>query len=172
MLDNYFQNTLTGDKIGSLLLEKLGEALWSEQALVEMLPAFAKASFSMELTSTFDLYAAQTEEHIARLDKIFTKIGLAPQLRATELSTLLVSAGKVIDGLEKQSPERDIALIKAAKRITSYQIAFYEWLGNIAQSNDSQEIKDLIQNIVHQEQERLHILLRLEASFKSVNAGT
>ena len=169
MLDKYFQTTLTRDKIGNLLLEKLGEALWAEQALVEMLPSFAKASFSMELTSTFDLYAAQTEEHITRLDKIFAKVGVTPQLRPTELSTLLVPAGKVLDGQEMQSPSRDIALIMAAKRITSYQIAFYEWLENIAQSKESPEIKDLIQNIINQERERLHILLRLETSFKLVD---
>ena len=92
-----------------------GEALRAEHALVEMLLSFAKSIFFMELTSTFDLYAAQTEEHTARLDSIFKIIGQQPPQRPTELSTLLTQARKVIDDYKQQSPACDVALVVAAK---------------------------------------------------------
>lgn len=167
MLENYSHTPVTRHRPGNLLFEKLGEALWAEQALVEILPSLAKSSFSMELTSTFDLYAAQTEEHIARLDKIFKTIDQMPQKRPTELSTLLAGARKVMEDHENPSPASDVALVIAAKRITSYQIAFYEWLWTMAQNSSFPEIRDLIQNIINQEKERQHILFKLEKSLKS-----
>ena len=99
---------------GDLYRILFGEVLRAEHALMEMLLSFAKSIFFMELTSTFDLYAAQTED-TARLDRIFKTIGQRPQQRPTELSTLLTQARKVIDDYKQQSPACDVALVVAAK---------------------------------------------------------
>jgi ferritin-like metal-binding protein YciE len=166
MNQNYPQSGLLRDNLNKLLIENLEIALAAEKALLDLLPSFAKAAYSREATATFDLYAAQAEEHICRLKKITHSFESAqPPARFCEL---LTNGRNIVETLAGQPVTADAALISAARRIVDHQIAFYETLCAMAAADDEfYMIARSLRHILKCENERQHILSELSGNFQN-----
>jgi ferritin-like metal-binding protein YciE len=140
----------------------LKEVLQAEKQLIKVIPCFAKASISKELTATFDLHAAQTEEHIATIMKIFDLLGQAAEHTDTQIKELLPNTNMAMDSDPFTS---DISLILAAVKLEKYQISIYNSLVSMAKQQGLFEIEKLLRTILNHEIERQHVLSNLEHLF-------
>jgi ferritin-like metal-binding protein YciE len=167
MSRNDMQPELQHDKSRIQLFEGLAKAYTADRALIKALPVFAKASVSTELTATFDLYAAQTEEHIAALRKIFKMLGERPVQTTTPMKHLVQQVQMTLDRHSADPVRRELGLIIKTKEIEACQIFLYSSIYNAAQTCGYTEIARIIKTAVCHETERLSVLAKLESSFLS-----
>ena len=67
-----------------LFHETLKDIYFAEKKILGALPEMAKAAQSQELKAAFDLHKTETEEHVARLEKVFKE-------------TVIAEAKKIVD---------------------------------------------------------------------------
>ncbi len=66
-------------KLQVLFHETLKDIYFAEKKILAALPKMAKAAHSQELKSAFEKHETQTEEHVARLEKVFEEIDETPR---------------------------------------------------------------------------------------------
>src|SRR5690242_13589587 len=112
-----------------LFMHELGDILYAERVLVKALPKLEKEATDEELAESFRDHQAETEQHVANLEKAFEELG----------ETVKAEKCPGIDGIKKEhdefvseqspSPEvLDVFLTGAGSRAEHYEIAAYEGL--------------------------------------------
>lgn len=154
----------SGDKkkLMEIFVDALKEMHWTEMTHIQMLPQLAKGAASPELTATFDLHTAQSEEHLAKLINIFNYLDLTPESRTcTEMKELMDKSVAMLYKTEPHTLSRDLSLIMAAQQIEMVEMATYNALSGIAAAVGLYEISDVLLSIYRQENETALILSRL-----------
>ena len=64
--------------LSNLFHDTLKDIYFAEKKILATLPKMAKAAQSRELKAAFEKHRGQTEEHVARLEKVFAVIGKKP----------------------------------------------------------------------------------------------
>jgi ferritin-like metal-binding protein YciE len=168
---NTFNHTFSGsqridsgsEKPVDLFLEKIREVFFAEQTLQKILPRLAKAASSLELTSTFDLHAAQTEEHVKKLKPIFYMLGERPEPRVWYVvSSLVDEYYYLLINPEEDSSQRELKLIKTTQELEKYLIATYDSLFRMARDMEFSEAAAALHLIMNQEQARLNVLQKMQ----------
>src|ERR1700694_2254545 len=113
------------NRLRRLYVEELKDLYSAENQLVKALPKMAKASSSEALRAGFEEHLHQTEEHVARLGKIFKALGESPTGKKCKgMEGLIKEGAEMIE--EAPAPEElDAGLISAAQRVEHYEIAGY-----------------------------------------------
>jgi ferritin-like metal-binding protein YciE len=62
-----------------LFHETLKDIYFAENKILSALPKMAKAAQSEDLKAAFEKHETETEEHVARLEKVFEEIEQAPR---------------------------------------------------------------------------------------------
>src|SRR5712675_627137 len=62
-----------------LFHDTLKDIYFAEKKILAALPKMAKAAQSQDLKAAFQKHEAETEEHVARLEKVFEEIDEAPR---------------------------------------------------------------------------------------------
>jgi len=75
----------------------------------------AKAAQSEDLKAAFEKHETETEEHVARLEKVFEEIDEAPRGKTCD----------AIMGIIEGAPALDAGLLAAAQAVEHYEIARY-----------------------------------------------
>ena len=120
------QDTETMDReLHDLLLDELADILNAEQQLTKALPKMAAAAKSEELTAAFESHLAETENHIKRLEQVFTSLDEPVKSKECKAMKGLLAEGKEMMEEMKDSPALDAALIAAAQKVEHYEIASY-----------------------------------------------
>lgn len=154
----------SGDKkkLMEMFLDALKEMRWTEQTHIQMLPKLAKGAASPELTATFDLHTAQSEEHLARLATIFNYLDLRPESRTCmAMKEMMDKAAAILHHTDPHTLSRDLSLIMAARQVEVFEASAYNALSGIAMTIGLHEISDLLLSIYRQENETAQILSRL-----------
>ena len=103
----------------------LKDILWAEHALTKALPKMAKNATSSKLIYAFEHHLKETEEHIARLERVFESLNLkAVGKKCDAMEGLLKEA----DGIMAETEigvVRDAGMIAAAQKVEHYEIATY-----------------------------------------------
>src|ERR1700745_3344600 len=67
--------TMTSEKnLQELFHDTLKDIYFAEKKILSALPKMAKAAQSKELKAAFEKHETETEEHVARLEKVFEEI--------------------------------------------------------------------------------------------------
>ena len=69
-----------------LFHETLKDIYFAEKKILSALPKMAKAAQSEELKAAFEKHETETEEHVARLEKVFEEIDETPRGKTFERS--------------------------------------------------------------------------------------
>ncbi|MCF2446715.1 DUF892 family protein [Dyadobacter sp. CY345] len=163
MINSQPKTNVKKNALNRVLMQGLKDGLATEHTLITILPGYARVSVSAELTSTFDLYATQLEEHIDKLRLAFKSLGERPAQGSTIIRKIII---EVIASREEVL-SIDMKLIRVARCIINFQIMEYSTLEKIARLNDSTYVSSLLSFIVKQEIERQKVLGRLEAEFQN-----
>jgi ferritin-like metal-binding protein YciE len=111
-LDDLFQDTLK-------------DIYYAENKILKALPKMAKAAHAGELKAAFQKHFKETEGQVARLEKVFKLIDVAPKGKKCEAIEGILEEGSEIMAEFKGTPALDAGLVSAAQAVEHYEIARY-----------------------------------------------
>jgi ferritin-like metal-binding protein YciE len=85
----------------------------------------AKAAQSKDLKAAFQKHEAETEEHVARLEKVFEEIDEPARGKTCDAIMGIIEEGQEIMKEFKGTPALDAGLLAAAQAVEHYEIARY-----------------------------------------------
>ncbi len=134
------------------LLKKKICALYDvETTLVDALPEMAEAATDSDLREAFNDHLIETENHVARLEKIFEILEEEPEKLESEAIKGLVADVEWV--MENVSPNTalDAALARAGQYIEHYEIAGYEAALSWAEELDLDEVASILEETLEEE---------------------
>jgi ferritin-like metal-binding protein YciE len=144
----------TGGELEKYIYDSLKDIYWAEKHLLKAIPRLSKAATSEELISALDEHLEVTEEHVARLEQVFEKIGRKAQGKKCEaMQGLTDEAETVISETEDGTSTRDVAIIMAAQKVEHYEIATYGGLAQLAKTMGMAEVADLLGQTLQEEKD-------------------
>src|SRR6201992_27939 len=83
-------------------VDELKDIYWAEKHLVKALPKMKKAATSPELAAAFEKHTDETQEHIDRLEKVFSLLDEKAVAKKCEaMEGLLKEAESIIEDTDK-----------------------------------------------------------------------
>ena len=139
-------------QLETFFISSLKDLYWAEKHLTKALPKMHKACTTQELADAIDEHLAQTEEHVARLERVFEHLGKKPQAKKCEaMEGLTKEADEIVEETEEGSMTRDAAIIMAAQKVEHYEIASYGGLVQLARTLDWPEVADILNETLEEE---------------------
>src|SRR5262249_44801996 len=126
-------SSMTLNSLDDLLLVQLQDLYDAEQRLTKALPKMAGAAKHKELKAAFQKHLRETEQHVTRLEKVFSILGQTAQRETCEAMKGLIAEGDEAIGAGGSDDVRDAALIAAAQRVEHYEIAGYGTVRTLAE---------------------------------------
>lgn len=108
-----------------LLLHQLRDIYSAEQMLTKALPKMQEKASTEELATAFRDHLAQTENQVARLDRVFEILGeRATGVKCKGMEGLIEEAEEIL-GEDGNESVIDAGMIAAAQRIEHYEVSAY-----------------------------------------------
>ena len=118
-----------------LFHEMLKDIYFAEEKILSALPEMAKAAQSQELKAAFELHETETEEHVARLEKVFKEIDETPSGKTCDAIIGIIEEGQEVMKEFNDMPALDAGILAAAQAVEHYEIARYgtlkTWAGEL-----------------------------------------
>lgn len=131
--------------------DELKDMYHAEKQLLKALPKMAKAASNEKLKKAFDNHRAETENHIARLEKVFELLDRKPATKVCEAMKGLIEEASELLEEKPEANVLDVGLIASAQRIEHYEIAGYGCLRTYANTLGEKEIAQLLQETLDEE---------------------
>jgi ferritin-like metal-binding protein YciE len=132
----------------SLKLQDLYDA---EQRLVEALPKMAEAASDRTLRAAFQSHLKETQQQVARLEKVFGEIGSEPKRHTCHAMKGLIAEGNEIISAKGDARVKDEALVAAAQCVEHYEIASYRAMRDLAERLGHDEAGGLFRTTLDEE---------------------
>lgn len=160
------------EKLKELFVDGLKDIYWAEKNLAKALTKMSKNATSEELKAAFEQHTTETEEHAARLEQVFERIGEKAQAKkCAAMEGLIEEANEILESTDKGTMVRDCGLIMAAQKVEHYEIASYGTLRNIARTLGHNDVADMLQQTLDQEGETDHKLTELAEAYVNEEAS-
>src|SRR5580693_3125717 len=149
------QRAMASEKnLQDLFHEMLKDIYFAEKKILSALPEMAEAAQSQELKAVFELHETETEEHVTRLEKVFTEIDETPSGKTCDAIMGIVEEGQeVMKGFEG-APALDAGLLATAQAVEHYEIARYGTLKTWAGELGLNEAVKLLETTLAEEDRR------------------
>jgi ferritin-like metal-binding protein YciE len=79
-----------------LFHETLKDIYFAEKKILSALPKMAKAAHSQELKAAFEKHQTETEDHVARLEKVFEEIDETPRGKTCDAIMGIIEEGQEV----------------------------------------------------------------------------
>jgi ferritin-like metal-binding protein YciE len=136
----------------------------AEHVLVGHLPRMVEAATSAELKQILDFHLIESKGHLYRLEQIFARLDRSPAAEKHEpVRTIVNECERMISHLDP-SPLLDAALIFCGHQIEQSEIGLYEPMVGFALTLGLEDVAGAIDEILRQERETGHELMRLAES--------
>jgi len=160
-------------KMGTLedLYEDLLKDLYSaEKQLVKALPKMAKAADSQDLQRAFQEHLSKTEQHVERIERIFSKMEGSPRGKKCVGMEGLIEEGNELLQEDVDPDVLDAGLIAAAQKVEHYEIAGYGTARAWAEKIGHEDAARLLQQTLDEESEANEKLTELAESYINMEA--
>jgi ferritin-like metal-binding protein YciE len=137
----------------NLFHDTLKDIYFAEKKILTALPKMAKATQSEELAAAFEKHEGQTEEHVARLERVFEMIDQKPQGKTCDAIVGIIEEGQEIMKEYKGSPALDAGLLAAAQAVEHYEITRYGTLKTWANELGLADAVNLLDETLAEEKE-------------------
>jgi ferritin-like metal-binding protein YciE len=129
----------------NLFVDEIKDIYWAEKHLVKALPKMKKAATSVELQEAFESHLEQTQQHVSRLEEVFSLLGEKPQAKKCDAMEGLIQEGEsIIEDTDDGTATRDVGLIIAAQKVEHYEIATYGGLAQLAKTLGRTDVKEIL----------------------------
>lgn len=122
-----------------------------ETSLVKAIPKMAKAASDPDLKNAFNDHLMETRNHVLRLEKIFSILGVKPKKLKAEAIRGLIADGEWVTKNVKPYAALDANLARAAQYVEHYEIAGYTGAISWAEDLQQGEIQDLLKETLAEE---------------------
>jgi len=154
--------------LNDLYVEQLLDMHSAEKQLSKALPKMAKAASNSELRAAFEDHLKETQDHLARVEKILVGMDKKPGRKVCEAMKGLVEEGAEMMEIDSDDEVRDAGLIVAAQKVEHYEIASYGCLRThatlLGRSSDAKTLEKIL------EQEKAADVRLTELAMNPVNA--
>jgi ferritin-like metal-binding protein YciE len=124
----------------------------------------AKAAQSEELKEAFQKHESETEDHVARLDKVFAELDETPRGKTCDAIVGIIEEGQEVMKEYKGTPALDAGLLAAAQAVEHYEISRYGTLKTWAQELGLDESVALLNQTLAEEMKTDQSLTELAES--------
>lgn len=121
-------------KLQKLFTDELKDIYWAEKALVKAIPKMIKKATSEELIQALESHLAETEDHVSRVEEVFSELGLEPRTKKCEAMEGLIAEAESVMTDAEDGVMLDAAIIASAQKVEHYEIASYGTLRTFAQT--------------------------------------
>ena len=135
-----------------LMVEELRDTYSAETQIAKALPKMAAKSTSPQLKAAFEKHLAETQNQVARLEKIFSHLGESPEGNMCEATEGLVKEAEELIGEDADPQVLDAGLIASAQKVEHYEIASYGTLCTWAKQLGEHEILALLKESLNEEE--------------------
>ncbi len=148
------------DNFSDLFQRGLEYAWDAEHVLLKHLPKMVNAATSEDLKQALDFHLVETKGHIYRLEQVFTRLDRSPAGEKHEpVRGITEECERMIRHLDR-SALLDAALIFSGNQMERAEIGLYESLVSFALTLGLDQIASLLDEILGQERETAHQLMR------------
>jgi ferritin-like metal-binding protein YciE len=134
-----------------LFEDSLKDIYWAEKALIKAIPKMVKNATSLELIEALNGHLEETEQQVARLEKVFEIIGKKATAKKCDAMEGLIKEGEgIVEGTET-GVVRDAGIISACQKIEHYEIATYGTLRQFAETLGLPEAASLLEETLDEE---------------------
>jgi ferritin-like metal-binding protein YciE len=154
----------TEKNLQELFHETLKDIYFAEKKILSALPKMAKAAQSEQLKAAFEKHETETEEHVARLEKVFEELDESPRGKTCDAIMGIIEEGQEVMKEFKGAPTLDAGLLAAAQAVEHYEIARYGTLKTWAQELGLNQSVKLLQATLGEEKKTDETLTQLAES--------
>src|ERR1700722_15168880 len=147
-----------------LFHETLKDIYFAEKKILSALPKMAKAAQAEELKAAFEKHKTETEEHVARLEKVFEEIEETPRGKSCDAIMGIIEEGQEVMKEFKGAPALDAGLLAAAQAVEHYEIARYGTLKTWAAELGLNQAMKLLERTLAEEKKTDEKLTQLAES--------
>ncbi len=133
----------------------------AEKQLTKALPKMAEASSSPQLRQAFDEHQRQTEEHVRRIERIFSMLETSSSSRSNKVVEEMTDEAQKMIKHTDPSALRDAALIVAGNQVEHFEVACYGSLRNFAELLGRNDIVEILQQTLNEEKQADELLTRI-----------
>jgi ferritin-like metal-binding protein YciE len=144
-------SSMTLNSLNDLFVVQIEDLYDAEQRLTKALPKMAEAAHNKELKSAFKDHLRETQQHVTRLEKVFSTMGVTSRRETCEAMKGLIAEGDEVINASGEHEVKDAALIAAAQRVEHYEIAAYGTARTLAEHLGQAEIARLLQQTLDEE---------------------
>jgi ferritin-like metal-binding protein YciE len=144
---------MKANRLRHLYVEELKDLYSAENQLLKAIPKMAKASTSEDLRAGFEEHLTQTQEHVARLEKIFKALGESPKGKKCKGMEGLIKEGAELIEEDPTPEELDAGLIAAAQHVEHYEMAGYGCVSAYAKLLGEDQALSLLRQTFEEEKE-------------------
>ncbi len=170
--NGYKAKSGAAEGLRELFVDELKDIFWAEKALTKAIPKMIKNSNSKELETALTDHLEITQEHIVRLEKVFTAIGKKAVAKKCEaMDGLIKEAEEIMKNTEK-GMVRDAAIILASQKVEHYEIASYGTLCAFAKTLGEDKVASILHETLEEEKEADTKLTDIAESFINEEAAS
>jgi len=147
-----------------LFHDTLKDIYFAEKKILSALPKMAKAAHSEDLKAAFEKHESETEEHVARLERVFEDIDETPRGKTCDAIMGIIEEGQEVMKEFKGTPALDAGLLAAAQAVEHYEIARYGTLKTWAEELGLKQAVKLLQATLAEEKKTDETLTKLAES--------
>jgi ferritin-like metal-binding protein YciE len=148
----------------NLFHETLKDIYFAEKKILSTLPKMARAAQSEKLKAAFEKHESETEDHVARLEKVFAEMDEAPRGKTCDAIMGIIEEGQGVMKEFKGKPALDAGLLAAAQAVEHYEIARYGTLKTWAAELGFEQAVDLLDSTLAEEKKTDETLSKLAES--------
>ena len=135
-----------------LFHEMLKDIYFAEEKILSALPEMARAAQSQELKAAFELHETETEEHVARLERVFKEIDETPSGKTCDAIIGIIGEGQEVMKQFKDVPALDAGLLAAAQAVEHYEISRYGTMIAWAEELGLEDAVSLLEETLEEEE--------------------
>jgi ferritin-like metal-binding protein YciE len=147
-----------------LFHDTLKDIYFAEKKILSALPKMAKAAQSEDLRAAFQKHETETEEHVARLEKVIEEIDETPRGKTCDAIMGIIEEGQEVMKEFKGTPALDAGLLAAAQAVEHYEIARYGTLKTWAAELGLKQSSKLLETTLSEEKKTDETLTKLAES--------
>lgn len=134
-----------------LLVEQVKDLYYVEKQMLKSIPKLIKRATSKELKDVLENHLNETETHIEKLERVFSKLDIEPRAKyCPAMDGIIEEASEIIE-MEAEPEVMDAAIIAAAQKAEHYEIATYGCVRTYARMLNYNNIAGILEDILEEE---------------------
>lgn len=161
------------DSLETMLVEELKDLYDAERRLTKAIPKMIKATTNADLRTALDSHLAETEEHVARLERAFQHLDTPAKGKpCAGMKGIIEEGDEHISEEFEDDALRDATIIGSAQRVEHYEIAAYGTAMAHAKLLGQNDVVGLLQDTLDEEKAADEKLTEIAESVVNFDAAS